>query len=310
MDISVIIVNYNTGLMTSACVESVKKNIRNATCEIIVVDNNSSDSSTEILSQAHTDITIIRLHENYGYGKAINIAFKKTCGQFILVLNSDILLQNDFSDYLIDFYKRNNAGIIGIKMMKENNKFQKTFGYFPSPMLIISNEVSILRKINHKHFNKYAMIQSANPLTQSVEWITGAFMFISRENFEHVGGFDEHYFMYYEDVDICQKCCNLGFTNYFIALFYAIHKHQATTKTNNIMPYNIHRLNEKISAVYYVNKYYSKYFPVFMFVYTYIFRQRLILLTLKKAFIFFNQIRLVKNQKKINTLHEILKNIR
>lgn len=294
--------------MTSRCVGSIRKTIKSVSSEIVVADNHSYDSSIAILRQDHDDISIIELPENYGYGKAINIAFEKTTGDYILALNSDIVVENDFAAYLIDFYKRKRAGVIGIKLLK-NNQFQKSFGYFPSPLLVISNEISVLRKIHHRHFNRYAMIQDCAPPSQRVEWITGAFMFISRDNFERLGGFDKHFFMFYEDIDLCRRCFRMGLINYFVAEFQANHEHQASVRKNDISPHHVYKAHERESAAYYIKKYYPRYFPLFLMIYRFIFIQRFMLLTIKKAIVFYNQEKLLRCQRRLRTIREILKNL-
>lgn len=308
MELSVIVVNYKTGSMTSRCIDSIKKIIKSVSYEIVIVDNHSCDSSIATLTRDHCDVSIIELAENYGYGKAVNIAFKRTTGEYILVLNSDIVIENDFAAYLINFYHQKRVGVIGIKLLK-NNRFQKSFGYFPSPLLVISNEISVLRKINYRHFNRYAMIQDSVPKTQSVEWITGAFMFISRDNFEYLGGFDEHFFMFYEDIDLCCRCFRMGLKNYFVAEFHATHEHQASIKKNDILPYHVYKAHERESAAYYIKKYYPKYFPLFLMIYRLIFIQRYMLLTIKKANVFYNQEKLLKCQRRLRTIREIIKNL-
>ena len=182
--LSIIIVNYKTGPMTLDCIEAIKKVIHSVTYEIIVIDNNSEDDSVQLFKNTHNDLKIIELKKNIGYGSAINHGAKIAEGQFLLFLNSDIILTEDFAEFLIDFYHKNTSGILGIKLVGTNHKFQKTFGYFPSPMLIIADHLAWLKKINHRHFKRYAAINSNNPDTQKVDWITGAFMFISKENFE------------------------------------------------------------------------------------------------------------------------------
>ena len=306
MDLSIIITNYKTGEMTSKCIQSIKDTIKKIDYEIIVVDNNSDDDLVDTIKRNHSDIKIIYLTQNFGYGKANNIGAEKAEGKYLLILNSDIILIDDFSQNLIDFYNKNNSGIIGIKLLNKN-KLQKTFGYFPSPMLIISKEISLLKKLKYKHFHPYAAIKSDNPVTQKVDWITGAFMFISRKNFEKVDGFDKNIFMYYEDVDICRRLDMLGLQNYYIAEYTAIHKHCATTKSLPVSDYNIHKVREKVSALYYLQKYYPQYSNVVIRLVKIIYIQKYLIMLFKYYFLSYSKVKKIKNQYKLNSIKEVLK---
>ena len=122
--------------MTNECIKSIKRNIHSVPYEIIVVDNNSKDDSLDLIRSVHRDVKIVQLHENLGYGTAVNEGVKDSNGQFLLFLNSDILITQDYAKDLVEFYSNYNVGIIGIKLLKPSGKVQKTFGYFPLPVLV------------------------------------------------------------------------------------------------------------------------------------------------------------------------------
>jgi len=307
MDLSIIIVNYKTGEMTSSCIKYIKETIKSVNFEIIVVDNNSADNSVNLIQCQHPEIKIIKTTENLGYGKANNLGIKKSLGKYLLILNSDIILNTDFVKYLIDFYQKYNAGILGIKLITSNQKLLKSFGYFPSPLLIISDGISILNRIKYRHLNRYAAIKSQNPQTQKVDWITGAFMFISKENFNKIGGFDENIFMYYEDVDLCKRANKLTLDNYYISEFTAYHEHCATVRSVPKIRYNIYKVAEKKSAVYYVKKYYPQYVMVTVNCLKVVYRYRLLIFLLKYYLLSFTNKRKKKNLYRINTMKETLK---
>ncbi len=300
--ISIIIVNYKTSQMTLNCITAIIKVINSVPYEIIVVDNNSQDDSVKLFKNMHNNIKVIELHKNLGYGTAINKAIKITSGQFLVFLNSDIVLSEDFSQYLIDFYQKNNAGVLGIKLVGLDGKFQKTFGYFPSPMLIVANHISFLRKINHPHLKRYAAIKSNNPETQKIDWITGAFMFISKENFELIGGFDENYFMFYEDVDLCKRASALNLNNYYISEYYAIHNHCATVKSMPKGRYNFYKAVEKESSLYYLEKYFPTKLPSVISILYIVFTFKLVIMLIKYSLQVISKKQREKNKYKINSI--------
>jgi GT2 family glycosyltransferase len=304
--LSIIIINYKTGLMTNECINSIKSNIQSVPNEIIVVDNNSNDDSPELIKSVHGDVKIVRLHENLGYGTAVNEGVKDSNGQFLLFLNSDILITQDYAKDLVEFYSNHNVGIIGIKLLKPGGKVQKTFGYFPLPVLIVSNELSWLRKINHRYFKKYAAVKSCNPNTQKVDWITGAFMFLSKKNYDKIGGFDENIFMYYEDVDICRRASNLGLNNYFISEFAAEHRHEGTINSLQKASYNKHKIIEKESAITYLQKYYPEYLKTVKFALKLVFINKYMISLFKLYVFYLSQNRRTHNSYKLNTSRKIL----
>ncbi|MEJ2055336.1 MAG: glycosyltransferase family 2 protein [Calditrichaceae bacterium] len=310
MDLSIVIVNHKTGFMTSECISAVKNIIKSVSYEIIVVDNFSNDDSIEVFESRHNDVKLIGLQKNYGYGTAMNRGVEASCGEYLLLLNSDIILVEDFTEFLIGFYSKHNAGLLGLELHGVKGKFQKTFGVFPSPMLVISNQLSVLRKINHPYFKKYASIKSDNPNTQKVDWITGAFMFLSKKNFLKIGGFDENFFMYYEDVDLCRRAVQLDFVNYFVSEFHAMHNHCGTV---NALPkefFNIHKVNEKKSAIYYLQKYYPAYVKLVVWTLMIIYTNKLSIMFVKYCIFSISKNRRVKNLYKLNSTNKILKTLR
>ena len=269
IDLSVIIVNFRTHEITNECISSL---YRYLTCdfEIIVVDNNSEDNSKEIITRKHNKIYWIQLNTNMGYGYAINKGFEKSQGNYILILNSDIIILSDFYNSLKENYVKINAGIIGIKLVLPNGKTQPTASTFPTPMTIFANEIKILQKI--KKFKRYTIQFNADKTIHKVDWVTGAFMFISKEIYQKISGFNDSYFMYYEDVDLCKKSNEKGFSNFYLTTHSANHKHNFSVNKHKKAEYNFYKVVEKESAINYIRQFYDiKIFNTFIFLYLLIF---------------------------------------
>lgn len=256
--VSFIIVNYKTPEITVSSIKSIKENIFSVEYEILVVDNASGDNSVETLRKEFPEITIIEAEKNFGFGTAVNIGAEKASGNFLLVLNSDIIIEADYLSELIDYYTRNDCGVIGVKLLAPNGKIQKSFSYFPSYVNVIFLQTAFFSGMKIKAFSRYGNIDFENAESGKVDWVTGAFMFLSKENFDSVGGFDEKFFMYYEDVDLCRKLALKGKSACYLAEYSAIHAHSASVDSaNKTMPeYNFYKVKELESAVYYVSKYY------------------------------------------------------
>lgn len=189
MDVSVVIVNYNTADLLKNCIDSVLKQ-KNITSEIIVVDNNSKDNSLEILNQFESQITVIKNKDNLGFGAANNQGFMKSSGKYIFLLNPDAVLTSDtVLESLLNFIEHNkNYGVVGPKVIKD----QKV-------------TVPQLKYPGEKYLKK-----PLEDLPGKIAWIIGASMFVRREVYEKMKGFDEDYFLYGEESDFCLRVRRAG----------------------------------------------------------------------------------------------------
>lgn len=253
-ELSVIIINFNTPESTSECISSLNKHLL-CNYEIIVVDNNSDDESRHFITNLHPEVCWIQLNKNMGYGSAVNKGFIKSIGEYILILNSDIIILSNFFDYLKEKYIEFNAGVIGIQLILPGKEVQNTVSNFPEFMTIMGEDIRWIGKI--KKFSRYSMNLNPRVNLNKVDWLTGAFMFISRQNFIQIGGFDEQFFMYYEDIDLCKKLSANGFSNYYLTEHSAIHKHCYSVNKQK-KKYNFYKIINRRSAIYYVEKHLNK----------------------------------------------------
>lgn len=189
IDVSVIIVNYNTADLIEGCIQSVLKQ-KNINMEIIVVDNFSQDNSLDVLKKYHEQVIILANKENLGFGKANNQAFKLSSGKYIFLLNPDaVLTTEDILEKFVSYMAENNAvGIVGPKVIKDQ-------------------KISLPQKLYpaEKYLKKPLEILPGN-----IAWIIGASMFIRREVYEQLKGFDEDYFLYGEEADFCLRARRAG----------------------------------------------------------------------------------------------------
>lgn len=237
---SIIIVNYNTLLITEACIESINKFTKDINYEIILVDNGSKDGSKEYF-EARKDITYIYSSENLGFGKANNLGAKKANGEFLFLLNSDTILIENSIQKIYDFYIKNEEdlkiGALGCLLVDEN-LFVNGYGdRFPSCKEEISNYLSRIPLLNffYKKNTKDKTDYLSNDYFE-IDYVIGADIFIRKEKFNEIKGFDEDFFMYYEESDL-QKRMNtiLNLKNYVYTKTKIIHLEDASGK--NIKKY-------------------------------------------------------------------------
>lgn len=226
MDVSIIIVNYNTLELTKNTIESVLEKTKDINYEIILVDNASVDGSVEFFEKNYSDkIIFIKSNENLGFGRANNKGIKKSKGKYIFLLNSDTLLINNAIKILFDFMEKNqNIGVCGGNLYTAN--FNPSHSYrekLNNLYTELQDYFDIVKKLRKKFLNKRNDYNYTN-IPIEVGYITGADMMISREVIEKLKYcFDKDIFMYYEEVELTYRIKKLGYKSYNIPAAKIIH---------------------------------------------------------------------------------------
>lgn len=226
LELSVIIVNYNVKYFLEQCLFSVQKAIKDMDAEVIIIDNNSQDGSVDYLKPGFPKIQWIANHENVGFGKACNQGFRQSRGKYVLFLNPDTIIPEDCFQKCISFLgSETDAGALGIKMLDGKGKFLKeSKRAFPSPMTSLFKLLGFSKLFPHsKLFSRYHLGHLDENKNHEVEVLAGAFMMIRRKVLEQIGGFDEIFFMYGEDVDLSYRIKKAGYKIYYFAESSIIH---------------------------------------------------------------------------------------
>lgn len=213
MDLSIIIVNYNTKELLNGTIESVVSTIKNLEYEIIVSDNGSTDRSIEMVKGKFPQVVLIENGKNLGFSKANNIAINRCSGRYVLLLNSDIVVLNDCIEKCLNYLNENkDAGALGCKVMLANGKLDHACKRgFPSPEASFYYMLHLDKLfLNNRKFGQYTLNYLNENTINEVDSLTGAFMMVRRETFEQVGLLDEEFFMYGEDIDWCYRIKNAG----------------------------------------------------------------------------------------------------
>ncbi len=205
-DLSIVIVSYNTKDLLKECIESIYKNSKDLFFEIIVVDNNSSDGSSEMVSKNFKDVILIENTKNLGFSTANNIGVKKTSGKFVLFLNSDTLVYENTLKYMIDFMdEHKDAGAATCKLLMPNGKIDDaSHRGFPTPWNAFSHFSGLSKMFaKSKLFGGYNLTNLDFDKTHEIDALAGAFMLVRRIAGEKIGWWNEDYFFYGEDLDFC-----------------------------------------------------------------------------------------------------------
>lgn len=202
VDISVITVTYNNEKTLGSYIDSLKKFLPKSS-EIIIVDNNSIDKTTDYLEK-NKEITLIKSTENLGFSKANNLGVKSSSGKNVLFLNPDASLKNDFTEALSFFEKNPDIGILAPKIIEESGETQKSVRKLPTVL-------GALKEYYFKIKNEYEAYVPENKEPLVVESAVAACIIMRKEVFQKLGGFDEKFFMYFEDLDLCRRIRAKGY---------------------------------------------------------------------------------------------------
>lgn len=253
MDLSIIIINYNTSKYTINCIESIVNTISDSiNYEIILVDNCSEISDLSNLEEQikkFNYLTLIKNPINSGFGGGNTVGLSKAKGKFLAFVNNDTILQNDCFSILINAMESNpNFGVCSPQSFKENGKFLPTIDHFTSPSKELFGR-AFLEFINPKRYPKRKQIYSK---PQRGQFVSGSFMVFRKEDFDKIGGFDTKIFLYQEETDICKRLLKINKYAYLIPEAKFIHFHGASTKKSIAIKTEL-----KLSTLYVIRKHYG-----------------------------------------------------
>lgn len=203
--LSIIIVNYKTKNLLDNCLASIFENSQNIELEIIVIDNNSQDGSVEMIEKKYPQVNLIKSEINLGFGKANNLGVKKAQFENILFLNPDMKILSKTLENSLDWQRKNpQAKIISCHLINEKNETIFHVRKFPN----FWNQLAIVLKLPHifpQILNNYLRKKFDYSKPACVDSIRGAFLLTTKNLFQKLGGFDENYFLWFEEVDFCKK---------------------------------------------------------------------------------------------------------
>lgn len=226
MVLSVIIVNYRVKYFLELCLHSLQKALMGIAAEIIVVDNHSSDGSPEQLKPLFPAVTFLVNEENVGFARANNQALRRASGDYILFLNPDTLVPEDFVHHCLSFLKKTpGVGGIGVRMVDGSGRFLKESRRgFPGPWVAFCRLAGLSALFpQSRRFSAYYLGYLPADTTHPAPVLSGACLWVARSIVNELGGFDERFFMYAEDIDLSFRIEKAGYLNYYLADTTIIH---------------------------------------------------------------------------------------
>lgn len=238
MDLSIIIVNFNTASLLQKCLASIIDNnqelIVKNNLEIIVIDNCSTDESREVVKKNYPHVKLLVNNTNLGFGKANNQGIEKAQGEYILLLNTDTFAKQGALENLLSFARKQQTPcFIGGKLFNENGTSQPSCGPFYNFAVIFA---MLFLKGDKWGLTRF----SPNKITQT-DWVSGACLLGKKENFENVGMFDENIFMYMDEIDFLYRAKKKRYKVIFYPDAHFTHLGSASSEGNKEPVLNIYR---------------------------------------------------------------------
>ncbi len=248
MVLSVILVNHNGKGYIEDCLDSIKRNLKGIRSEIIVVDNHSTDGSVDILKKRYPSIRLLCNLENVGFSRANNQGLKAGRGDYVLIINTDTLVySNSIKTMMAEMKEHPDRGGVGPALLTGNNDYQVSFGGKVNFFSEAAKKI-FLNRIYRNRLRK-------NQKQRDVEWLSAACFLSRRDILERAGMFDEKYFLYFEDIDLCMRIREKGWKLVYLPEARVFHIGGASTKQRKLNS----RFHYRKSQLYFYKKHCSPF---------------------------------------------------
>ena len=256
MKLSIVILCWNDQAVIADCLQSIFTNTRLTEFEVIVSDNGSTDRSVEFIRQHYPQVRVIENGENLRFAKANNVGIRASKGEYVLILNPDTIIHDGALDNLVLFADQHpEAGAFGCKVLNSDGTYQESGRPFAS----LSREW--VMALGLRPFAQFFRWLSSGTYAgwkgeaqRTVDWLSGCFILARRDLLERLGGFDEQFFYYYEDMDLCRRIWEAGYPIVYTPEMSITHLGGQSTKRFPIA----FALDSQVTRYRYYYKYYGE----------------------------------------------------
>jgi len=260
--LSIIIVNYKTPEILKLCIRSLNDTVINTPYEIIVVDLETDPETEDMILDRFKNIKFLGVKDNLGYAKSVNLGIKKSSGDYVLILNPDIVTTKGSVDKMLAHMKsQSKIGMMGPRLINFNGSMQySAFRFYDILLLLLRRTFLGKLKFGKKKIAKFLLkdknIETINH-PQKADWLMGSAMLVSKKALQKVGGMDEMFFMYFEDVDWSRRFWENGFEVIYFPQSIMYHYHRQASKKSGILNTFTNKMTrEHLKSAY---KYFKKY---------------------------------------------------
>lgn len=229
MDISVVIVNYNSWKVLEDCIKSIDSLHTSLQVELLIVDNESPNDLFTTFQQKYPFIHWIKNTGNNGFANGCNLGAQHATSDYLFFLNPDTRLKDGVLEHFLDIYSKENIGILSCKQTNTNNSLHKYNLLFPTPIRVFGILRSLERAFSKKRLEEYFKETKTRSYP---DWISGSALFLSKKKFNEISKWNEDYWMYFEDVDICKKASLINMNCVITKEVSLFHLHGGASRTN------------------------------------------------------------------------------
>lgn len=248
LDLSIIIINWNSSAYLERCLESIVDNIQGLVYEMIVVDNASYDGCDRMVGKYTGVATLIQSDRNLGFARANNLGYHNSRGRVLLFLNPDTEILSDAVNQLYGIcLSRQNMGALGCRVLNTDGSVQTScVQSFPTIINQLLDAEFVRNRFPKSRLWGMKPLFLAHDQAVEAEAITGACLMVRRDIFEKAGLFSEEYFMFAEDLDLCYKIRQLGYRNYYFGGTSVVHHGGGSTKSTNVSSFSAVLIRESV----------------------------------------------------------------
>ena len=254
--VDIVIINYNNASIILSCIESIYNTASEIVNDIIIVDNDSSDNSLQLIREKYPKVKIIENPSNYGYAKAVNIGVRASFTDYVIVSNSDVIFLNDSISTLTNYLINNeDVGTAGAQQLYPNGDWHRSYGHYPgilSSVLELFLLAPLSRLIRHLFWKKLPI----DRFQKEVGYADGGVLAVKKQAFNNINGFDEDFFFYSEEADFCYRLKKSGWIVMFNPKAKVIHLRGATTNKSANYEYFVKMLAE--NKILFCKKHFTK----------------------------------------------------
>jgi hypothetical protein len=235
LELSLIVVNYHSHEPLECLLQSLARHPITVTHEVLVVNNSPDDGLDEWLARSYPDTRVLSSARNVGYARAVNRGIEAARGRDILVVNPDVVLEEGSVERALTYLRQNpEVGIVGVRLVNSDGSDQHNARRFYTLTTILLRRTPLGRLWpQHPAVRGHLMLDDDLSRARPVDWVTGAFMLVRREALDEVGGMDGRFFLYFEDVDWCQRMWDGGYEVHLLPEISLRHEHQRTSTRLN-----------------------------------------------------------------------------
>ena len=214
IEVSAVIVTYNSRDEIGACLDSFSRYTSRDTCEVVVVDNCSSDGTAEFVESAYPWVRVVRSARNAGLSAGVNTGVAASSGEFVALINPDVRFEADVLSPLAAYLREHpDVGVVAPKLLNDDGTLQLSCRAFPGYSTVLFNRYSLLTRLmpGNRRSRDYLMSDFDHASIRDVDWVSGAALMFPRRVFDELGGWDEGFFLFNEDVDFCRRVHDAGY---------------------------------------------------------------------------------------------------